>query len=287
VTNYLPQRYLLKDAWIFVLGLVFSISYLVLGKLERKDKILLGLPIVWFVWNLIAISLVESKIPNFIYQSYLLVLFAITLSVFLALLKITIQGAWVNLSEIADRRALVVILILTVLFSGYEGASLLRQLHIHRAQAYSYNTEHEKFYEVGEWMQEKNFTTKDLVIVRVSDSDCWFRYYPLFLTGAESKTLLEMNFGFDATAIKQKYQRMHFVMNPDDNTVFTIGEKQTVGDYRLVSFDLDNLSPEVITNQLERFIDAHRQDIDVDVLRIKKDLTSCQWLVPGYILNAP
>ncbi len=287
VTNYLPQRYLLKETLVFWIWLAFAVTLFFKGKLDRLNKILLGLPLLWFVWNLVVVSLVESKIPNFIYQSYLLVLFAIVFAAFLGTERLMQYWPGLDFEELASKKIIAGILSVTILLAGYEMVQFGRQFQLHRAQAYSYNSEHEKFYEVGEWMQREKWDSKDLVVVRVSDSDCWFRYYPLFLTGAESKTLLEMYFGFDAATIKEKYSRMHFVMKPDDKFAFTIGDRQTVGDYVVVSFNLTNLSTDEISNQLNRFIQAHTQDIQVDILRIKKDLTSCQWLVPGYILNAP
>ena len=127
----------------------------------------------------------------------------------------------------------------------------------------------------------------DIVIARLSDNDCWFRYNVLFLTGAETKALLEMNFGFEVGAIKTKYGNMHFVINKNNVFSSTLGQRTELANYSLVSFNLAGLSAVEIKSAIDSFISNHRKDIDQDILRIKKDLTSCQWLVPDPILNAP
>ena len=80
-----------------------------------------------------------------------------------------------------------------------------------------------------------------------------------------------MSFGFDANAIKQKYQRMYFVEN----------------DYLITKFDLTALSADQTQKAVDVFLSRHKRDIQADILRIKKDKTSCQWLVPDSILNSP
>jgi len=130
-------------------------------------------------------------------------------------------------------------------------------------------------------------TSKDLVIARVSDNDCWIRYNILFLTGAEAKALLEMNFGFDPGTIKAKYRSMYFVINKNDNFSTASGQRTELANYSLIGFNIADLSTVEIKSAIDNFISNHRNDIDQDILRIKEDLTSCQWLVPDPILNAP
>jgi|GEM_PF-2237539 len=276
IANYLPQRYLFGWTWWYyagmILSLVLSIKYKVLGT-DRKTKILLGLSLTWFVWNLVAISLVQSKVPNFIYQSYLLSLFGIMLSLVSIphLMRDPLQllipigfnyrsGSQLSLGWL--KRLLFLVLVICFLITGREVLQLAQAFKAQRAQPYSYQSEHEKFYQTGEQLRQMGVGTKDLTIVRLSDDDCWFRYYVLFLTGAESKTLLEVYFNLPSEEIiAQKYKRI-FYISPQ-------GIEQ------------------INYSKLQSIIVNHTQDIQQDIQRIKKDKQSCQWLVPDRILNAP
>ncbi len=276
LTNYLPQRYLLRWTWVYYLGLILALisnfEFRISKQRDHKDKTLLVVSGGWFVWNLLAVSLIQSKIPNFIYQTYLLSLFFIVYSLIIMITTPDlIRGPLQLLKPKRLEYAVVIILAISILVTGYEAGRFIKQFKTQRAQAYSYQSEHEKFYQTAEELRAMGLGTKDLIIVRVSYNDCWFRYYPLFLTGTESKTLLEMSFGFDANAIKQKYQRMYFVEN----------------DYLITKFDLTALSADQTQKAVDVFLSRHKRDIQADILRIKKDKTSCQWLVPDSILNSP
>ncbi len=295
ISNYLPQRYLFSWTWGYWIGLIFAGSYIFYGKLERMQKLLIAIPLLWFVWNLVAISLVESKIANFIFQTYLLSLFAIVYAFVLALKNLTPiphlmrdpTKARSLLSQGSIANGLVAVLIISILVTGrsyWRGFELFKVV---RAQEYNYAGERERFYGTAELMQSMGINQNDLVIIRVSDDDCWFRYPIIFLTGAESKTLLEMYFGFDEHKIKEKYKRMYFMVNPAE--LFNeIGQSQRIEfqNYSLVQFDLDRFNPEQIKQIVDTVIQSHNNDIQQDVERIKTDKTSCQWLVPDEILNA-
>lgn len=284
VTNYLPQRYLLGWTWVYYSGLTLGlIINFKLKILNRHDKILLWLSGGWFVWNLLAISVVTSKVPNFIYQSYLLSLFFIVYALIIVVSRFIDSFKLINQ---LTTRMLAVILVVSLVVTSYEIVHFTKQFKLERAQAYNYSSEHEKFYQTAEELRTIGFGTKDLIIVRVSDNDCWFRYYPLFLTGTESKTLLEMNFGFDSSVIKQKYQRMYFVENKDKPD-FGQNRRVELANYSLLEFDLNQLNSTQIKQIVDSFISFHKADIATDILRIKQDKTSCQWLVPDAILNAP
>ncbi len=286
LTDYLPQRYLFRETLLYFAGLVIGGLGLVYGKLERKNQILLGLSGLWFAWNLMAVSLVESKIANFIFQSYLLSLFFAVYGPGLLVYE-KIKDILPEWKAEWKQPALITVLTLAILITGFEAFRLNQQLHVHRAQAYTYSTEREKFYQTAEELRDLGLNKNDLVIARVSDNDCWIRYSILFLTGAESKALLEMNFGFNASKIKSKYGHLYFVVNKDDNLTNTLGTRTELANYSLISFDLSQMGESQIEGAIDNFISRHQRDIDQDILRIKKDLTSCQWLVPDPILNAP
>ncbi len=302
VTNYLTQRYLGRWTWVYYLGLMLGVILNYKFEIiDRKDRILLWLSGGWFIWNLVAISLVTSKVPNFIYQSYLFSLFFVIYAILAFARRAAtrqsalgrIEGApQFRLPRLASEarrfvnKAIVAGLILSMLATAYESVRFIQQFKVQRAQAYDYQTEHEKFYQTAEELRTMGLNTKDLMIVRVSDNDCWFRYYPLFLTGTESKTLLEINFGYDPDAIKQQYSRMFFVENKSEPD-FNENRRIELADYSLLEFDLGQLNPGQIKALVDSFVSFHAQDIQQDILRIKKDKTSCQWLVPDPILNAP
>src|SRR3989344_2421179 len=263
LSNYLPQRYLLGWTWVYYAGLIFALIYNIKAKVRITSRVAL----VWFVWNLVAISLVTSKVPNFIYQSYLLSLYAIVYSLFVFARSMTTKqsGLWVRLPRLASeaRRFAIVLLAFIFLVTGYEGVRFAQAFYAERASAYNYQTEHERFYQLAERLRDTGLNTEDLVIINNPPNDCWERYYVLFLTGSESKTLLEMNFNtLTYSSINQKYRAVYFV-DP--------------------SFVIKKIQSE----ELKGILDANAASIQQDIARIKKDKTSCQWLVPDAILNAP
>ena len=287
ITNYLPQRYLFGWTWVFFVGLALGVGYRVWGRGDRKDKVLLTLSGGWFVWNLIAISLVTSKVPNFIYQSYLLSLFFIVYSVLTPISNVVRNRFAKRFLTRLAFGMVALALVASIGVTGYEIVRFGQQFNTQRAQAYSYETEREKFYGTAEELQRLGLNTQDIVIVRVSDNDCWFRYPIIFLTGAESKTLLEISFGYDAYAIKNKYDRMYFLTNKTDRLSQENPSIIELANYTLYQFDLEPMSPGAINDSVANFLAEHREDIAKDIIRTKKDKTSCQWLVPDPILNAP
>ncbi|MBX4186698.1 MAG: hypothetical protein KW802_00330 [Candidatus Doudnabacteria bacterium] len=260
LTNYLPQRYLFRWTWVYYLGqllsVIFSLKFSILK--DRKDKVLFWLAFGWFAWNLLAISLVTSKVPNFIYQTYLLSLFAIVYSIFLF---IPIPHLMRDASKVLPK-GIIAILIISILITGYEAVRFGQQFQVQRAQAYNYNTDHEKLYRAAEQMRTQGAKQNDLVLVDVFKDDCWARYYILFLTGAESKTLLEMHFGNYPPEAFQKYRNIYFLKS----------------DFTFEKFD---------TNKLNELLQSKQPEIADEISRVKKDKTSCQWLVPDPVLNAP
>jgi len=271
-SNYFPQRYLFDWTWLYFIGLILAIAL----RFRYKGYKTLWLSGIWFAWNLVAVTLIESKIANFVFQSYLLSLYFIFYSILVLILNL-IRGPGEKLIS-RLQPFLGAAVIVTMVLSGYQAVKLVRQFNVHRAQAYDYQSEREKFYGSAEQMREYGINQKDLVIVHVSDNDCWFRYNVLFLTGAEAKTLLEMSFGFNAKHIKDKYTRMYFVTNELGSMRF--------GEYTTTEYSLADMPQQQIKNTIDQLITDRQADINQDIEGIKKDKTSCQWLVPDEILNA-
>lgn len=286
LTEYLPKIYLFKWTWVYYAGLVLAIIFSLQYSEDRKIKILLRLSIIWFFWNLVAITLVESKIANFIFQTYLLSLFAVVLPIFILAKNFT---AKIKLFNTIIRSCIIVLMLLVVVLAGQSAWTFRKAVGSERGKNYVYDTEREKFYQAAEDMKRFGLTEKDLVIIRVSDNDCWFRYPILFLTGSEAKTLLEMNFNQGLwPQIRYKYNRMLVVFGdkklPNTKIEYT---SQRFGEYNAFLFNTQTLSQENISQALTDILKQHEQDTLTDIERIKDDKTSCQWLVPDPILNAP
>ena len=195
----------------------------------------------------------------------------------LAVVVKTIIATQFNLvDKAASRNRLILfILLISILVTGYEVTRFAQHFQAQRASAYNFQTEREQFYGIAEQMQRDGINEEDLVIVRVSDNDCWLRYNILFLTGAESKTLLEMYLSpVSHASIKEKYRTMYFY-EPNGDVIM------------LGRFGLNELSVEDVKSLIDAFVNRHKNELEQEILRIKKDKTSCQWLVPDFILNAP
>jgi hypothetical protein len=219
VTNYLPENYLKNQYSLFIAGIALGIFVLITGGFKGKSRTILSLSIVWFLWNLLAVSVVKSKAPNFIYQTYLLSLFFGLYSVSLicwqsfALAPVRAKLEKVFVSRYAQSCSLCLLIVLAFFATGaYWG--LIRNIEQTRSLEYNYESEREKFYQFGEFEQRNGANTKDLFVLDASEDDYWFRYYILFLTGAEARTLDEiMPMEINLDSLKRKYDRLHFVFD--------------------------------------------------------------------------
>jgi len=291
ISNYLPQRYLFGWTWVYFVGLAIAVAaniyWWMQTKEGRKFRTTLLISFVWFVWNLAVVSLVTSKVPNFIYQTYLLSLFFIIYSI-LRLIKINVLkfSALFDTLKTSVNYLVVTVLLASIVLMGYETLRFAQQFKFFRAKAYDYQSEHEKFYQAAEELKKfDNINTDDLIIVRVSDNDCWFRYYPLFLTGTESKTLLEMYFNtIPLEELAKKYKRVFFVLPLDEPLPTGMNEQVKSS---LTNYAVWTLGPDRFDFVLGYLLNTHSDDMQEDIKRIKEDKQSCQWLVPDSILNAP
>jgi hypothetical protein len=71
VTTYLPVFYFHKLTPIIYASFLFSLALLFSNRLKGRPRTLMIICGGWFAWNLIAVSAVTSKAPNFVFQSYL------------------------------------------------------------------------------------------------------------------------------------------------------------------------------------------------------------------------
>jgi hypothetical protein len=247
ITNYLPVYYLKGQYSLFVAGVVLGIFVLITGGFKGKSRTILSLSIVWFLWNLLAISVVKSKAPNFIYQTYLLSLFFGLYSVLLicqesfALAPVRAKLEKVFASKYAQSCSLCLLIVLALFSAGaYRG--LIGNIERTRISKYNYESEREKFYQFGEFAQKNGANTKDIFVLDASEDDYWFRFYILFLTGAEARTLDEivpMEISLDR--LKTKYDYVHFVFNQSRHIpdVVQACRNTNFPNFTVVSFDLN------------------------------------------------
>ncbi len=267
-TAYLPQQYFLKWYIPFALATLVGLIILIRRKFDRRTSSILWLSFGWFAWNLIAVSLVSAKVPNFAYQSFL---FGILFSIY-ALLAALPKAPSVSFGLFRKANALgfLVLMFLTI----YSGAHLITRFKETRASAYSYSSEHEKFYHFGEVAQSQGITNKDLFIFNATPNDCWFRYYTLFLTGAESRTFDEVYNIADVNQIKQKYQNVYFVIpkivaTPSVSSAYL---KQDIADYSVFKFKTQSITPTFISDLKTGILDPLH-------VQINGANRNCEWLM--------
>jgi hypothetical protein len=272
ISYYLPADYLKDYTALFWIALFTGVLGLFMP-LKRKNLLFLGF--LYFIWNLATISVISSKTPNFLYQSLLLIFFFIITANFQILAK------WVKFPQVGIKLSIVLLIISasTFIFSSFNFATAI---YTNRVIPYAYDSEHEQFYLLAEHLEQKNVNLNDLVIFDYSPSDCWTRYYTLFLTGAESKTLLEMYFDLNKPDILKKYSNVYLIRSFDNRTKINSFSQSQISTFVIDQFVVNEKSLNAVKNYIDSRHNQHAQEIE----RIKKDKTSCQWLVPDLILNA-
>lgn len=293
ITDYLPHRYLGKYSTFFYFVFIFALALLPLRKKSRIIHNLLGLSSLWFLWNLIAVSFIISKVPNFIFQSYLLGLFFVVYSLFL-ILQFYGKPFWDKIIlnskiQIWSQKFAVLLLICSLLFAALSLTSFVKNLKAQKASAYSYQSEHEKFYQLAEFLQSKNVNYRDITVINYPPDDCWLRYYILFLTGAESKILLEIYFNPQTSRLKSNYENIYYITSVDQKLSDSIQPEivEIFEKFKILTYRVNKLSEKDVESLFKTIFDQNFTVIKSEIERIKKDKTSCQWLVPDPILNAP
>jgi hypothetical protein len=155
-------------------------------------------------------------------------------------------------------------------------ALLFYRIHHARTTQYSYNSLYERFYQFAEAEQDSGASTSDLFILNSSGEDCWFRYYIIFLTGAEARTLNEVvAYDVAATDVRAKYLRAHFVLPVSDTPpeIATARTISVINQYQILSFDTHALKQDY-ANILKSWVAESPQDR----LHLKSLQAPCYWL---------
>lgn len=219
ITHYIQDSYLGSFTIFYYLSILTGLFLLIKKKIKDTSKIIVTLSIVWFIWSLVAISCIKSKAPNFIYQSFLLSLFFVVYTIIFLFsqtkisLKITEFVTKINKNKTTlIGRFLIVILIILLGLNIYYYRQVIIQFQQTRNSSYIYESEHEKYYHFAETIRRTGVNTNDLFLLAYSQDDYWFRYYIMFLTGSEARTLREFKkINPTYSTLQNKYQRIFIV----------------------------------------------------------------------------
>lgn len=246
LTDYLPRYYLRHLTPLFLTGFLLSVRYVFSKRLDTTSRTVLVFCGGWFVWNLIAVSFLGSKAPDFIFQSYLPALF---FSIYGPLRWLETDyrvSGYVNNLLAKGRRGLQFITPALCVLALAAFAYLFYTIHQSRNSPYAYKSDHEQFYRFGEAEQANAAGPSDLFILDSSADDCWFRYYILFLTGAEARTLNEvLAYNVAAGDVQAKFAKAHFVLPVSDTPpeIATTTTIRAIDHYQVLSFDSRALKP--------------------------------------------
>jgi hypothetical protein len=251
VVSYLPVYYFPNWTRVAYDIFLFSLALLLDKRIQGRSRTILAMCAGWFVWNLIAVSSISSKSPNFMFQSLLPFLF---FCIYGPVRWLELNGGFSPvIATYAEKlRAnwpaglkLATTIISVLAFAGF--AFWAYRIHRERTTPYFYYTTHELFYQFAEAEQAAGANTNDLFILNSSVEDCWFRYYVLFLTVSDARTLSEMvSYDVAAKDVQAKYARIHFVL-PEPDTPPEIATAMNMGvlnRYRTLSFDARELKPD-------------------------------------------
>jgi hypothetical protein len=274
VTNYLPNDYLGKQTFVIYAAFLFSLGLMLLDRLKGRSRTVMVVCGGWFAWNLIAVSAITTKAPNFVFQSYLPGLFFCIYG----------PARWLEmnagpsrilenaLAKLQRELKLVTVVLSVLTLVGF--ALLASRIHHSRTAPYAYKSAHELFYQFAEAEQARGVNTGDLFILDSSGEDCWFRYYILFLSGAEARTLSEV-LAYDVAAkdVQAKYSKAHFVLPVSDTPpeIATARKIDVLNGYRILSFDTHDLKQDY-TAILKSWVAAESQRP-----RLYRPDASCSW----------
>lgn len=272
ITNYIPFYYTRELSFFYYLGILCGLWILIKNKIDKKTKTILALSISWFLLNLLGVSMVRSKSPNLIFQTYLFSLFFAIYVPILFLSQINWQKLYTKIQNVYTKkiilinRALICVFVVLVCTSFYSYTNLILQIPKTRAQNYDYKSTKEKFYRFAEIEQKYGANTNDLFVLDSSKDNCWFRYYTLFLTGAESRAFTEIiNYNVPFDDIKNKYKRIFFVLDASKNIPSEIKipyKIQNTEDFQVIILDTQFLDNNYI-NTLKSFVISLHQKIYV------------------------
>jgi hypothetical protein len=260
LSTYLPSYYT-GSAWpLFAGALIVGIPVLISAPLTRRQRVLLSVALAWYVWNHFVLALVSSKTPNFGYQAFLLAIF-FSLYGLIAPLEYRLMRSG-RLSAVLGRPPVQRFMLLgacaalgvSVFLASHNFAAAATRFRQIRHSPYPDTHKEAAWYRLAEYLQQQGADTSDLLITlppqppqRNWDYDAWhMRYYLMFLTGAESRTLKEVQALNPSLAeLQQKYQRIIFIRQTRGSLteITSAAVNQVTPDFQLVTINLTSLDP--------------------------------------------
>lgn len=246
LSDYLPHRYLGDLFPYYIVAICIGIIFIILmkNKIEYKSLRIISLAIIWFIANLVAVSLVTSKVPGSIYQTFILSLFFIFSIIFEILIQIPY---WKKINKkilifYSKHRKLIYhfygsITIIVLIVVGVYAIKTFVKIKVTRFTPYNYVSQEENFYQFAEIARNEGIDKRDIVIFKATSNDLWFRYYVIFLTGAESRKFSEVVSKYQVSNF-QKYRNVYFVINRLNADVFStlssFGQIQQFGEFTVI-----------------------------------------------------
>lgn len=282
LTFYLPEYYLGRWTLVFFLGIFFGLYQLVKKKIFGHTKIILVLSIGWFFWNLLVVSFIKSKAPAFIFQTYLLGLFFIIYALLIFIennlpIVTNIKVFITNMSaekKVFLKKIFLTTTVLIFLITLIVYVNLFYKFRTTRSELYKYSSEHEHYYHFAEVEEKKGINTGDLFVLNSSQNDCWFRYYILFLTGAEARTFDELLAAkTQVTNLQNKYQKLYFIIDNSENlpNISIPHTVENVNNFKVLNFDTKFLD--------KNYLDTLKFWLTVSLNRqVYSSNLGCSWL---------
>lgn len=257
-TNYFPFNYKLPG-WGVLIAIILVWHIFLKEKLKNRSVKLLYLCLLWFLWNLLVVTLISSKSPNFIFQSYLFFVFAAVYGVFYVGEKVRSK-----LPLKSERLKLIIFVFIGLFLMVFcIGGSIFKARDFaerfdQSRKYYYYRPGREKFYQIAEYGKKKGWDTRDLVLIKTGNEDYWFCYYFIFVTGAETREFgqfldiaREYEGNFYSEVLKEKYRNIILILDKEDNHFegiekFAKVERPVFLDFMIASFNLKNTDENIL-----------------------------------------
>lgn len=220
VSNYLPKLYLSKAFIPTILILVATIIYYIKNRFSYKycERIVLDLFLLYFALHVFAITFVTSKSPNFLLQSFHFFIFFLVFNlVFIIKNHLYQSGKSIFQIHKWTNRILLVLLCVSIFVFIYrfkdERVEPSKPSNVHYLLAEAINCE------LSPTLKDIFITYTDITNLKPeevwNDEDTWLRYYILFVSGSESRTMEEFLNYSEKHLLPKKFDRIFIITSKD------------------------------------------------------------------------
>ncbi len=263
LTNIIPDKYLGSLTIPFYAGFILCSFFIYRINIPRKTKNLLIISNIWFIWNLIAISATTIKIPNFIFQSFILSVFFVIYSI-LCIVKIYFDyskeqntslihkindlfNSFINSS--AFRTAVIGVFVITILFFTTTSRNILASIN----DPIVIDSMSSRYRQFAESLRDKGISSKDLVLLYATDVDCnHLKLGIIFNTGAESESFSKLKYipNLSNEYLKSKYKNVYLVIKNEKNKkeLNIPHSSEEMGIFELLKIDNKNISETFVSD---------------------------------------